>query len=492
MIQAYAVADVRAVEDAAMADLPEGVLMARAARGLAQVARVRLRALGGRRVVALVGAGNNGGDALYAVARLARWGFKAAAVVAGGAHPGGLSAARDAGVRILDGATGDEQTGRRWRTALAKADLVLDGITGIGGRPGLREPARDWVAGVPDAAYVIAVDLPSGVDPAGQSATADCVFADETVTFAAAKPGHLLAASEPSVGLLTVVDIGLDFTGVAPAVVRLTQDDVAGLWPVPNAMSDKYSRGVVGMVTGSTAYPGAAVLSVLGALGVGVGMVRYLGPGAVGALVHQHAPEAVTAGGRVQAWVLGSGVDPALADQDANGQVTRIRGALAGDLPSVVDAGALELITQPRSAPTILTPHAGELARLLGRLQGGEVTRDEVLADPVGHSRTVAEHLGSVVVLKGATTLVVSPDPKEPVRSQNDAPAWLATAGAGDVLAGVIGALLAAGLPAMDAAALGVLVHGVAADRANPGGPVRALAVAEALPITVATMCGVG
>ncbi|HRW18152.1 MAG TPA: NAD(P)H-hydrate dehydratase [Dermatophilaceae bacterium] len=597
MIDAYAVSDVRMVEGAAMSVLPDGELMARAARGLAGVVDARLRERGGRRVVALVGAGNNGGDALYAAALLAQVGHRVWALVADGAHEPGLAAARAAGVKVVgerapepevevapaseapaetaeppaeavpesgvdDGAeveasplavedasgeeaaedaadeeaadeeAADEEPGERhtepvvaqrdWRALLARADVVIDGITGIGGRAGLREPVRDWVAAIPDEAYVVAVDLPSGVDPAGLVGTADCVFADETVTFGAAKPCHLLPASEPACGVLTVVDIGLDFDGVTPAVQRLTHDDVGALWPVPGATSDKYSRGVVGIVAGSTAYPGAAVLCVLGALGVGTGMVRYLGPSAVGTLVHQHAPEAVTAPGRVQAWVLGSGVDPGADDVDTDGQVARIREALAGDQPCVVDAGGLDLLDGPRSAPTVITPHVGELARLVSRLDGHELTREKLMERPLAHARAAANALDAVVVLKGSTTLVVAPvlparkpDVHEgrgavgapragrpgtdlvqpgggadqlpaPVRAQTDAPAWLATAGAGDVLSGVIGALLAAGLDPMDAATVGVLVHGVAADRANPGGPIRALAVAHALPSTVA------
>lgn len=505
MIAAYAVSDVRAAEAAAMASLPEGELMGRAAKGLAEVVMARLDERGGARVVALVGGGNNGGDALYAVALLAQSGVSAAAVCTayGTVHPGGRDAAIAAGVTLLQGGDPDQ-----WSQVLAQADLVVDGITGIGGRPGLAAEARDWVGAIPPDAYVVAVDVPSGVDPAGLVGTADCVFADETVTFGAAKPCHLLPTTEPNVGRLTVIDIGLDFAGRVPVVERLTGADVAAAWPVPSAASDKYSRGVVGVVAGSSAYPGAGVLCVLGALGVGPGMVRYLGPATVAALVHAHAPEAVTATGRVQAWVLGSGVDP--EDTDDEEQLRWIRQALDSDLPCVVDAGALALLAGARSGPTLLTPHAGELARLINRLAIGlapadepdgsdgsdgfdgpvELTRDDVLARPIEHAQAAADALGAVVLLKGSTTVVVSPrasgGPERPIRSQCDAPAWLATAGAGDVLAGVLGTLVAAGLDVGDAASIGALVHGVAADRANPGGPVRALAVAGILPAVVA------
>ncbi len=487
MISAYAVPDVRAVEETAMGALADpGELMQRAAQALGGVVLTRLVQRKARRVVALVGGGNNGGDALYAVALLARAGHTTAAVVGGLAevHPGGLAAAREAGVIVAD-------TPAQWQELLAEADIVIDGITGIGGRPGLGEPARTWVDAIPDDAYIVAVDLPSGVDPAGEVGTADCVWADETVTFGAAKPGHLLPAAAAAVGRLTVVDIGLDFAGVTPAVERLTRADAAARWPVPDATSDKYSRGVVGIVAGSTAYPGAGVLSVLGALGTGPGMVRYLGPPAVAALVHQHAPEAVTATGRVQSWVLGSGVDP--HDRDDADQLNWIAQALASELPCVVDAGALALLG-PRQAPTVITPHAGELARLLARLGlpaagPGDLTREAVLADPVRHAQTAADALGVVVLLKGATTLIVSPGAsRRPIRSQADAPAWLATAGAGDVLGGIIGTLLAAGLDPVDAASVGALVHGAAATRVSAGGPLRVLDVAQALPATVAAL----
>jgi hydroxyethylthiazole kinase-like uncharacterized protein yjeF len=518
MIEAFSVADVRAAEEAAMAGLPDGELMARASRGLAAVVAARLEERDGMRVVGLVGAGNNGGDTLYALAHLAQQGFSAAAVHSASAHPGGLEAARAAGVALMPGDT------EGWRSAVAEADAVVDGIVGIGGRPGLSDDAAAWVDEIPEEAWVVAVDLPSGADPSGEVPLREAVFADETVTFGVAKPVHLLPATESAVGRLTVVDIGLDlgstfplpdarssrFRGSAvvqignnvsledgtgrfrPVVERLTFDDVRRLWPVPGPSSDKYSRGVLGIVAGTPTYPGAAVLSVLGALGAGPGMVRYVGPPEVQALVHATAPEAVTAEGRVQAWVCGSGFDPGSRAKGVAEQKHHVEDALASDLPVVVDAGALEMIDR-REAPTLLTPHAGELARLLTRLAAGpdgpgEVTRDQVTAAPLAHARAAAEQTGCTVLLKGSHTLVVSPDRSRAVRAQADAPAWLATAGAGDVLGGLLGTLLAAGLDPLDAGALGALVHGVAADRTNPGGPVRITDVARRIPETVAAL----
>ena len=495
MIEAYAVADVRAVEDLARADLPEGELMQRASRGLAEVVLARLAdpghdRAGEPRVVVLAGRGDNGGDALWAAAHLAHSEVAVGVVTLGRPAPGGQddedtarAAALGAGAVVV---AGDESHAEA-AALLAEADVVVDGLLGIGGRPGLREDARRLVDAVPEDAWVLAVDLPSGADPAGEEVADDLVVADETVTFSLAKPVHLLPATEAAVGRLTVVDIGLEGAGGAlersgprPVVERLTYDDVRGLWPVPDAHSDKYSRGVVGIVAGSVQYPGAAVLSVLGALGAGPGMVRYLGPSDVQWLVHQRAPEVVTAAGRVQAWVVGSGFDVDGDSTDALAQRERAHEALSSDLPVLVDAGALQLVDalRGRDAPTLLTPHAGELARLLSTLRGAEVDRRAVEAAPLAHAQDAARRTGATVLLKGSTTLVVDPDDTVPVRSQRDAPAWVATAGAGDVLGGLCGTLLAAGLAPRDAGSLGALVHGVAADRASAGGPLRILDVA--------------
>jgi hydroxyethylthiazole kinase-like uncharacterized protein yjeF len=486
VIEAWSADDVRAAESALMETLPEGELMSRAATGLAEVAAARLEESGGSRVVALVGPGNNGGDALYAAAQLAEHGFAVAAVRADWpVHEGGLAAAREAGVIV---AGPGEEAGGDWRALLAEADLVVDGVLGIGGRPGLPEPARPWVDAVPDDAYVLAVDLPSGQDPAGVAAVSDAVFADETVTFGVAKPVHLLPATEPAVGRLTVVDIGLEVDAPA-AVQRVTRDDVARLWPVPTAGDDKYSRGVLGVVAGGEQYTGAAILCCTAAVCSGVGMVRYVGPPTPTGLVRATVPEAVTGEGRVQAWVVGPGLDAEATGESAERQLEVAGRALASDLPVLVDAGGLELVWGRRMAPTLLTPHAGELARLLTRLTDRDVTREQVQAAPVEHAREAADATGATVLLKGATTLVVPPTGSGlAVRSQNDAPAWLATAGAGDVLAGLAGTLLAAGLDPVDAGSLAALVHGVAADAANPGGPVRAVAVAHGIPGTVAAL----
>jgi hydroxyethylthiazole kinase-like uncharacterized protein yjeF len=491
MIRAYGVSSVRQAEALAMAGLEDGELMTRAASGLAAVASARLGGPGGRRIVAIVGAGNNGGDALYALASLARDGATAVVLqVADTVHQGGLRAAREAGVMVLDGLGGGADSVSVVSSTLREADLVIDGIVGIGGRPGLSPPIEALLREVSDSAYVLAVDLPSGADPDGEVAAQSCVFADETVTFIVAKPVHLLPATEPAVGRLTVLDLGVKVAAI-PAVERLSADDVSWLWPRPGPADDKYSRGVLGIVAGGENYTGAALLAVSSAVCSGAGMVRYVGPPTPTLLVRGQVPEAVVGVGRVQAWLVGPGLD--VGDESAHGRAQRVaaQSALDSGLPAVVDAGGLDLIVGPRATPTLLTPHAGELATLLSRLQGGQATVDRatVAGAPLAHARALADLTNSTVLLKGASTLVVSPGSAElPARSQADGPPWLATAGSGDVLAGLAGTLLASGLSARDAGSLAALVHGLAADASNPGGPVRALAVAQAIPGVVGAL----
>lgn len=478
MIHAYSIEDVRAAE-AAMPELETGELMERASRGLTLVASARLEEHDGSEVVVLAGPGGNGGDALFAGAYLATAGHPVTAILTGsGAHQPALQAAHDAKVAVL------EADSPAALTALDRADLVIDGMTGIGGRPGLPPGTSKLVDAIGDDAYLISVDLPSGADPTGQVAS-DCVYADETVTFSLAKPVHLLPAAESACGLLTVVDIGLTPPERA-AVSRLTFADVASLWPTPGPEDDKYSRGVLGVVSGGEHYTGAALMGVTAAVTAGVGMVRYVGPEAPTNLLRAAVPEAVFGQGRVQAWLIGSGMDW----DDASEEQKRVIGeALASDLPVVVDAGGLDALTEPRKASTLITPHAGELLRLARRVLDEELPDSWVSDAPVTAARKVADALDVAVLLKGSVTIVVPPTRTGlAVHSQADGPAWLATAGSGDVLAGICGALLAAGLPPLGAGALAALVHGVAADDANPGGPIRAMDIAHQVGRTVARL----
>ncbi len=476
MITAHRTEDVRAAEASLLRSTADGALMQRAAAGLAaacvRVLRRRRGHVSGARVVLLVGAGNNGGDALWAGERLRRRGCAVVAVMlARQVHQEGLTALVAAGGSAETGRTPDGAA--RAAAALSGADLVVDGLVGLGASGGLRDTAATLVQAIPRRAGVVAVDLPSGVDPDSGQTPAAHVRADVTVTFGTAKACLLVPPGSRAAGEVVVVDLGLAGLLPQPVVERLEPVDAGLAWVLPGAEDDKYSRGVVGVVAGSATYPGAAVLACAGALRAGAGMVRFCGPDDVVRHVRRAWPEVVVGPGRVQAWVLGCGVDPDAPD----GQRELVEAALWSGLPCVVDAGALRICVQsltgagrPARAPVgplLLTPHAGELAELLSGLDGERVERADVDARPLHHAARLARELSVTVLLKGSTTLVVPPSGT--VRSQADAPAWLATAGAGDVLAGIAGTLLAAGHSPLDAGSLAAVVHGRAAVAAGFG-----------------------
>lgn len=472
MRTAYDVETVRAAERALMARLPEGALMQRAAAGLAAACAELLGKVYGSRVALLAGSGDNGGDALYAGARLARRGAGVTALLLSPerAHAGGLAALRAAGGTVLD-AESDAAP-----AVVGRADLVLDGIVGIGGKGGLRPRAAQLAEAA--RGLVVAVDLPSGVDADTGEVQGDAVRADVTVTFGAYKPGLLIDPAHEYAGALRLIDIGLELPSSEAELEALQYPDVAALLPRPSGESDKYRRGVLGIVAGSARYPGAAVLAVAGALHGGAGAVRYVGPAADAVLAR--FPETLVASGppakagRVQAWVVG----PGLGD-DASG----LADVLASDVPVLIDADGLRLADPEavraraaRTAPTVLTPHAGEAAALLG------VAREEVEAQRLASVRELASRYRATVLLKGSTTLVAPPENSAPVRVNPTGTPWLATAGSGDVLSGLTGSLLAAGLHPLDAASVGAHLHGLAARHAADGAPVSAQDVAGAIP----------
>ncbi|MEU5808014.1 NAD(P)H-hydrate dehydratase [Streptomyces sp. NPDC047718] len=463
MRTAYSVENVRAAERQLMARLPDGALMQRAAAGLAAACADLLPRVYGARVVLLVGPGDNGGDALYAGARLARRGAGVTAVPMDPErmHPGGLAALRAAGGRVCG-------------TVPDRADLVVDGLLGIGGHGGLRPAAAALVERIPAGAVVVAVDLPSGVDADTGEVAGAAVRADVTVTFGVHKPGLLVDPGASRAGVVRLVDIGLDLgapgpgSGPAPEAEALQHADVARLLPRPGASSDKYRRGVVGIAAGSVQYPGAAVLAVAGALRGGAGAVRYVGPAADEVLARY--PEVLIGWGRVQAWVVGPGL--------GEGRGEDVARVLADPVPVLVDADGLRGLDpaalRARPAQTLLTPHAGEAAALLG------VPREAVEAGRLSAVRELVGRYGAAALLKGSTTLVY--DGHRPVRVNPTGTPWLATAGSGDVLSGLGGALLAAGLRAADAGAVAAYLHGLAGRLAAAGAPVLAHEVAEALP----------
>jgi hydroxyethylthiazole kinase-like uncharacterized protein yjeF len=446
----YFTADqIRDAEAPLLAALPDGALMRRAAGGLATAVAAELRrrtgGVTGRSVCAVVGSGDNGGDALWAATFLRRRGTSSSAILLNPehTHPSALAAFRASGGRVV--------------SAMPEgADLVIDGVVGISGTGPLRPAAAEVFATVEAAGVpVVAVDIPSGIDVHTGAISGPAVRAALTVTFGGLKPVHALT----DCGRVELVDIGLNLP--ATDLVGLESADIR--WPVPGPGDDKYSQGVVGILAGSVAYPGAAILCTGAAVAATSGMVRYAG--AAAAQVVSHWPEVVAApdpraAGRVQAWCVGPGLG---TDQAAMGALTF---ALGSDVPVIVDADGLTLLAAHphlvtgRRAPTVLTPHAGEYERFgLG----------PVGDDRVGAARRLAAALDVTVLLKGNITVIAQLEGPSYLNPAGGS--WAATAGSGDVLSGIIGALLAAGLAPGEAAAAAAFVHARAANAsaADPG-----------------------
>ena len=503
-----------------MAKVPPGALMQRAAAGLASVSAGLAGKVPGTRVVVLTGSGDNGGDALFAGARLARRGAAVLAVTAGPrVHEQGAAALRDAGGRL---ASPDDAA---VPAALGAADLILDGLLGIGGHGGLRDPQAS-LAGLAarSPAVVVAVDLPSGVDADTGAVEGAAIQADVTVTFGTLKPGLLIDPGARHAGVVELIDIGLGPYLDAPDATAMQASDVAALLPRPSEESDKYRRGVAGIVAGSERFTGAAALAVGGAIRGGAGMVRLVSAAPAVAVVRTLWPEAVItvtgqdipagedvrAAGRVQAWVVGPGMG---TDDEAR---ERLAAVLASDVPVLVDADGLTLLAAhkgllAREAPTLLTPHAGELGRLLG------ADPADVESRRLEHATRAAASLGATILLKGSTTVIATPDGRSaaipgvaseagaragatlagatlagaspgdegshagagrdddqpPLRVNPTGTSWLATAGTGDVLSGLAGSLLAQRLETGEAAAAAAYLHGLAARLAAAGAGAR-------------------
>ncbi|MET0820910.1 MAG: bifunctional ADP-dependent NAD(P)H-hydrate dehydratase/NAD(P)H-hydrate epimerase [Aeromicrobium sp.] len=466
MLRAHTVADVRAAEEALAAGLPDGELMRRAARGLADALD---HVPAGEVLLMLVGPGNNGGDALFAAAHLLDRGVRVDLCLLDPdkAHAAGLGAARAAGAQVVD--------------APSQQRHCLDAIFGIGARPGLRGRAAQWADWIARARpRTVAVDVPSGVDvDGGTLPTSSHVAADATVTFGTYKNALLVgpaagAAGSGDAAIAHLVDIGLGPHLPVPSIEAIEASDGHLLaetfdW-LRSPSSQKYSRGVVGIAAGSSQYAGAAHLCVAGAQAGMAGMVRFVGDDELSRRVVDRAPEVVAGTGRVQAWVVGPG-----GGDEAERQLAA---ALDDGVALVVDASALQHLPDSLDVPALLTPHAGELAAMLG------TSRDAVEAEPLRHVTEASERWGATVLLKGARTLVATPG--RTTRVNLTGSPWLGTAGSGDVLAGLSGSLLASGADPHDAGSIAAFLHGAASVRANPGGPVTASAVAQALPGTVA------
>jgi NAD(P)H-hydrate epimerase len=422
-------------------------------RAGAAVAREALRMLGGgygRRVVVLAGKGNNGADGRSAARRLARRGVRAEVIDVHDAPP-----------------------------RLPEADLVIDAAFGTGFR-------GDWDAPDAGGAPLLAVDIPSGVSGLTGEAGGRVLAADRTVTFAALKPGLVLEPGRRLAGAVALADIGLDVSGATTHVVEAS--DVAAALPERSPSAHKWDSPVM-VVAGSPGMTGAAHLAAAAAQRAGAGMVRLATPGlpddpnrpteAVGLRLPDDGwAEAVSRElHRFRALVVGPGLGTSMATQ---GGVRLLLGA--APVAAVVDGDALTAVgtdlavVRDRVAATVLTPHDGEYARLTGAAPG---------PDRLAAARHLAAEAGVVVLLKGPTTVVA--DPSGTVRVVTEGDERLATAGTGDVLAGVIGALLARGVPPLDAAAVGAWVH----SRAGSLGPRRGLVASDLLGLLPAAMAEV-
>jgi hydroxyethylthiazole kinase-like uncharacterized protein yjeF len=417
----------RAVDRAAPE--PEAVLVERAGSAVARAALSMLGGAYGRRVVVVAGKGNNGADGLVAATLLRRRGVR---------------------VHVVDAGDQPER--------LPPSDLVVDAAYGTGFR-------GDYAAPDPSGAPVLAVDIPSGIDGLTGEAGDGAVRATATLTFAALKPGLLLGAGFEHAGRVSVADIGLDVSRSTIGLVEAS--DVAAWLPDRPRESHKW-KSAIWMVAGSPGMTGAANMAARAAMRAGAGTVRLGIPGQppdprypeiIGRDLPAEGWDADVVAGdlhRMKAVVLG----PGLGRSDATAAAVR-RLLATAEVPVVVDADglyALGSLDDPprflrrRPGPTILTPHDGEFNRLAGCPPGPR---------RISAVRHLAFTTGATVLLKGSTTIVA--DPAGDVLLTTAGDARLATAGSGDVLAGVIGALVAQGLSAPQAAAAGAFVHGTAA-----------------------------
>jgi hydroxyethylthiazole kinase-like uncharacterized protein yjeF len=432
-------------------------------------------------ILIIAGRGNNGGDGFVAATELARRGCDVSVMLLCQRETLKADAARAAQdwrgfVRACDA------------SALGKPALIIDALFGAGlDRPVKGDP-YDMIAamnasGVP----ILSVDLPSGVNGSTGQVLGIAVNATESITFFRKKPGHLLLPGRAHCGRVRVADIGIS-NAVLDEIGVKTSENVPERWraafPIPRLDSHKYTRGHVLVASGGMTTTGAARLSARGALRAGAGLVTVATPGdalavnaaALTVVMVRQADDAVAFAAllsdlRFNGCVIGPGCGVGARTRDlALTAIGAGRGVVldADALTSFADAPDVlfDAIAASREARVVLTPHEGEFNRLFGEL-GAEATKLE-------RARKAAARAGAVVVLKGADTVVASPDGSASIAA--NAPPWLATAGSGDVLAGMIGAMLAQGAPAFDAACIGVWMHGEAGAEAGPG------LIAEDLP----------
>jgi hydroxyethylthiazole kinase-like uncharacterized protein yjeF len=459
---------------------PGIVLMENAGRAVADAAAARCRPPG--RILVVAGPGNNGGDGFVAARLLSERGYAVEVLLIG-----------DRAALKGDAA----EAARRWTgptsparpEAIADASIIVDALFGAGLDRPVEGLARSMIAAMNTAGTpIVAVDLASGINGTTGAVMGLAVKAQESVTFFRRKPGHVLLPGRLYCGQVHVADIGIEpdtLARVRPQTFANGPDLWDSAFPVPTAGGHKYSRGHAVVVSGHLSFTGAARMAARGALRAGAGLVTIASPkdalivNAAANLAVMVRPvdgaqelAAFLGDRRLNAVALGPGLGVGAATRDL------VLAALGGDRAVVLDADALTSFSdQPetlfsalgaaRPFKTVLTPHSGEFARLFGE-------KLAALPSKLDQARAAAQQAGAVVLLKGADTVIADPGGRAAINE--NAPPWLATAGAGDVLCGFAAGLLAQGMPAFEAAAAAAWMHGEAATEAGPG------LIAEDLP----------
>src|SRR5437016_7724507 len=448
-------------------------LMEKAGRAVADtVARHPL----GTRVLVVAGPGNNGGDGFVAARVLAERGYQVRALLLGeaGALRGDAAEAARLWRRSIEQAAPD---------ALAGAGVIVDALFGAGLNRAIEGEARTMIEAMNSCgAPIVAVDLPSGINGGSGAVMGAAVKARESVTFFRRKPGHLLLPGRLHAGTVRVADIGIPDSVLEQVQVR-TFANSPQLWgrafPIPRLDGHKYARGHAVVMSGDVSFTGAARLAARAALRAGAGLVTLASPRAA-LEVNAAASLAIM----VRAVDGAAELTALLADQRLNavalgpglgvGEGTRalVAAALDGARAVVLDADALTSFQDDpdalfraiaaRDRPVVLTPHGGEFARLFGKS-----VQDTHPASKLDQTRAAARASGATVLLKGADTVIAAPDGRAAINE--NAPPWLATAGAGDVLAGIITGLVAQHVPAFAAACAGAWLHGEAGNGTGPG-----------------------
>ncbi|WP_439367149.1 NAD(P)H-hydrate dehydratase [Bradyrhizobium sp. DASA03005] len=447
--------------------LSAGQAVAEAAQGLAEEGPILI----------VAGPGNNGGDGFVAAAELAAQGREVSVI---------LMCERDQ----LQGDAASAARG--WKhpvlpfnpQAIGRPALIIDALFGAGLSRTVDGEAREMIEAInANGAPVLAVDLPSGINGTSAAVMGVAVNATETVTFFRKKPAHLLLPGRVHCGRVRVADIGIDaqvLDEIAPQIFENDPDVWGAAFPVPRIDGHKYARGHVLAVSGDAAATGAARLAARGALRAGAGLVTLASPrdalainaSALTAVMVRPVDSAIEFGEllgdkRYNTCIIGPGAGIGERTCDF------VHSALAAQRHLVLDADALtsfaatperlfESIKSSQDNAVVLTPHEGEFPRLFSDLSNKHPGRSKL-----ERVRAAAERSGAVVLLKGPDTTIAAPDGRATIAA--NAPPWLATAGAGDVLSGIIAGLLAQGVPAFEAASIGVWMHGEAASEAGPG-----------------------